>query len=193
MSEFWFNIQLAFKHVLDLNAYDHVLFFILLTLVYNANHWKRVLILVTIFTLGHTISMFLVTYGAISVNRNLIEFMILTTILVTGIFNVMRANKTPSNSGISIFYVVTLIFGIIHGLGFSSFFKMSSGFGSKFLSIIGFSLGVEVAQILIVLIVFIISFIALTVLRFSKRDWILVVSSIVIGMVIPMLMANKIW
>ncbi len=193
MSEFWFNIRLAFKHVLDLNAYDHILFFVLLTLVYNANHWKRVLALVTIFTLGHTISMFLVSYDVVSVNRNLVEFLILVTILATGIYNVLTASKSPSNNKINIFYVVTLVFGIIHGLGFSSFFAMSGGFGSKILSIIGFSLGVEAAQILVVLIVFVISFIALTVLRFSKRDWVLVVSSIVIGMVIPMLIANKIW
>ncbi|WP_109301626.1 HupE/UreJ family protein [Aquimarina sp. AU474] len=193
MSEFWFNIRLAFKHVLDLNAYDHILFFVLLTLAYNASHWKRVLTLVTIFTVGHTISMFLASYNVVSVNRNLVELLILVTILVTGIFNVLTANKTPSSNRINVLYVITLIFGIIHGLGFSSFFNMTRGSGSKFLSILGFSLGVEVAQILVVLIVFIISFIALTVLRFSKRDWVLVVSSIVIGMIIPMLIANKIW
>ncbi len=193
MSDIWLNMQLAFKHVLDLNAYDHILFFILLVLVYDSSHWKRIFILVTLFTLGHTVSLFLAAYGVISVNKNLAELLILLTILVTGIFNIITANKTLKNGKINLFYAVTLFFGLIHGLGFYNYFKISNGFGSKALQIIGFSLGVEIAQLIIVLLVLIVSFIVQTVFRFSKKDWVLAISSIVTGMVLQMIIQNNFW
>ncbi len=193
MSDIWLNMQLAFKHVLDLNAYDHILFFILLILMYDASHWKRIFLLVTIFTLGHTTSLFLAAYGVISVNKNLAEFLILLTIFATGVFNIITSNKSLKNSKINILYGVTLFFGLIHGLGFYNYFKINSGFGSKALQILGFSFGVEIAQLIIVIVVLVLSFIVQTVFRFSKKDWILAISSIVTGMVIQMMIQTKIW
>ncbi|WP_438426474.1 HupE/UreJ family protein [Aquimarina macrocephali] len=192
MSEFWLYIKLGFGHVLDWHAYDHILFLIALTVGYTFDNWKRILLLVTLFTIGHTLSLFLAAYDVVSVNSRLIEFLIPLTILIAGLFNVFTVKNTSKNSKIGILYGVTIFFGLIHGLGFSIFFKYSSG-GTRILPLIEFALGVEAAQIIIVLIVLIISFIFQTFFRFSKRDWILVVSSIVIGMVIPMLIANKIW
>jgi hypothetical protein len=194
MSEFWLYIKLGFGHVLDWHAYDHVLFLIALTVGYTFDNWKRILLLVTIFTVGHTLSLFLAAYDVVSVNSRLIEFLIPLSILTTGLFNVFTAKNTSKNSKIGILYGVTLFFGLIHGLGFSSYFRaISSNVNSKILPLIEFALGVEAAQIIIVLLVLIVSFIFQTFFRFSKRDWILVISSIVIGMVIPMLIANKIW
>ena len=194
MSEFWLYVKLGFGHVLDWNAYDHILFLIVLTVGYTFDNWKRILLLVTLFTVGHTVSLFLASYEVVSVNSRLVEFLIPLTILAGGVFNVLTAKNTSKNSGIGVLYGVTIFFGLIHGLGFSSYFKaVSSNVSSKILPLIEFALGVEAAQIVIVLFVLIISFVFQTFLRFSKRDWILVVSSIVIGMVIPMLMANKIW
>ncbi|AXT61355.1 HupE/UreJ family protein [Aquimarina sp. AD10] len=194
MSEFWLYVKLGFSHVLDWNAYDHILFLIVLTVGYTFDQWKKVLILVTIFTLGHTISLILGTYNVVSVNSRLVEFLIPVTILVTAIFNVLSSKGGSRNGKMGILYATTLFFGLIHGLGFSSYFKaISSNVSSKILPLIEFALGVELSQIVVVFIVIFISFIMQTFFRFSKRDWILVISSVVIGMVIPMLIANKIW
>ncbi|WP_106795066.1 HupE/UreJ family protein [Aquimarina sp. Aq78] len=194
MSEFWLYIKLGFGHVLDWHAYDHILFLVALTVGYTFDNWKRILLLVTVFTIGHTLSLFLAAYDVVSVNSRLVEFLIPLTILIAGLFNVFTVKNTSKNSKIGILYGVTIFFGLIHGLGFSSYFRaISSNVNSKILPLIEFGLGVEAAQIIIVLIVLIVSFIFQTFFRFSKRDWILVVSSIVIGMVIPMLIANKIW
>ncbi|MBP2833240.1 HupE/UreJ family protein [Aquimarina sp. U1-2] len=194
MSEFWLYIKLGFSHVLDWNAYDHILFLVVLTVGYTFDNWKRILALVTLFTLGHTISLFLAVYHVVSVNSKLIEFLIPVTILITAIFNLLSTKSSSKNGKIGVLYGTTLFFGLIHGLGFSSYFKaISSNVSSKIVPLIEFALGIELAQIVVVVVVVLISFIVQTFFRFSKRDWILIVSSIVIGMVIPMLMANKIW
>ncbi len=194
MSEFWLYVKLGFSHVLDWNAYDHILFLIVLTVGYTFDNWKRILLLVSLFTLGHTISLFLATYNVVSVNSRLVEFLIPVTILVTAIFNVLTSKSGSKNSKVGVLYGATIFFGLIHGLGFSSYFKaISSNVSAKILPLLEFALGIELSQIIVVIIVVLIGFIAQTFFRFSKRDWILIVSSIVIGMVIPMLIANKIW
>ncbi|KAA1247504.1 HupE/UreJ family protein [Aquimarina sp. RZ0] len=194
MSEFWLYIKLGLTHVLDWKAYDHILFLIILTVAYTFDSWKRILVLVTLFTLGHTTSLFLATYGVVSVNSRLIEFLIPLTILVGAVFNVFTAGKGANKNKIGVLYAATIFFGLIHGLGFSGFFKaVSSNVDSKILPLIEFAVGIEIAQIIVVLVVLILSFIIQTIFRFNKRDWILVISSIVIGMVIPMIIANRIW
>ncbi len=194
MSEFWLYVKLGFGHVLDWTAYDHILFLIVLTVGYTFDNWKRILILVTLFTLGHTISLFLAAYNVVSVNSRLIEFLIPLTILATAVFNLLTAKSGSRSGKIGVLYGTTIFFGLIHGLGFSSYFNaISSNVSSKILPLIEFALGIELAQIVVVVIVVLLSFVVQTFFRFSKRDWILVVSSIVIGMVIPMLIANKIW
>ncbi len=192
MSDFWLYIKLGFSHVLDWNAYDHVLFLIVLAIGYTFDNWKRLLLLVTLFTVGHTLSLFLAAYNVISVNSKLVEFLIPVTILVTALFNVFTAKNAFKNGKMGVQYIVTVFFGLIHGLGFSIYFKHVSG-GTKILPLLEFALGIEFAQIIIVFIILMISFIAQTFFRFSKRDWIMVISSIVVGIVIPMLIANKIW
>ncbi|AXT51583.1 HupE/UreJ family protein [Aquimarina sp. BL5] len=194
MSEFWLYVKLGLYHVLDWQAYDHILFLIVLTVAYTFDNWKRILLLVTLFTLGHTTSLFLAVYDVVSVNSKLVEFLIPITILAAAIFNVFTAGKTAGKNKVSVLYATTIFFGLIHGLGFSSFFNaVSSNVSSKILPLIEFALGIELAQLIVVIIVLIISFIIQTIFRFSKRDWILVVSSIVIGMVVPMIISNKIW
>ncbi|WP_062054695.1 HupE/UreJ family protein [Aquimarina longa] len=192
MSEFWLYTKLGFGHVLDWNAYDHILFLIVLVVGYTFDHWKRILMLVTLFTFGHTLSLFLAAYDVVSVNSRFVEFLIPVTILITSLFNVFTAKNTSKNGRGMLLYGVTIFFGLIHGLGFSIFFKHTRA-STKILPLLEFALGVEAAQVVIVLIVLVISAVLMTFFRFSKRDWVLVISSIVIGMVIPMLIANKIW
>ena len=191
MSQFWLYFQLGLQHVLDWNAYDHILFLIVLVASYSFLAWKRVFWLVTIFTLGHTLSLFLSVYEIVLVDTTLVEFLIPVTILLTAIFNIANAKKKENKNNISILYFTTAFFGIVHGLGFSTYFKMiASGEDVVFLPLLEFALGIEAAQIIVVLCVLILGFLLQNVLRVTRRDWILVVSAIVIGIILPILKEN---
>ena len=195
MSEFWIYFEIGMRHVLDIRAYDHVLFLIALTVPYAFKDWKRVLILISIFTIGHTLALLLSVYGVVMVKAHLIEFLIPITILITAIFHLFTAGKSSKNESISIIGFVTLFFGIIHGIGFANYFKtLLSGSGSdKLVPLLEFSLGIEAAQITVVFVVLLLSYIVQTFFRFSKRDWTLVMSSFVIGVVLPMIVESPIW
>ena len=195
MSDFWIYFQIGLHHVLDINAYDHVLFLIAMTVPYAFKDWSRVLLLVSIFTIGHTIALILSVFGIVVVKVNLIEFMIPITILFTALYNLFTSGKSSKNNSISIIGFVTLFFGIIHGLGFSNYFKtiLSGSPQSKLLPLGEFAIGIEAAQLIVVLVVLIISYLIQTVFRFSKRDFTLVLSSFVIGVVIPLIINSSIW
>jgi len=189
LEDFWFNVHYGINHVLDLNGYDHLLFLIVLTLPYLFKDWKRVLILVSVFTLGHTLSLVLAAYNVVSVNGKLVEFLIPLTILIVAVFNVFTTGKKAKSEKVGVLFFSTLFFGIVHGLGFAREFKMMVGHSeNKLITLLEFAIGIEFAQIIIVFIVLFVGFLMQTVFRFSKRDWIMVVSAIVIGLVIPMLL-----
>lgn len=191
MSQFWLYFQLGLEHVLDWNAYDHILFLVVLVASYSFVAWKRVFWLVTIFTLGHTLSLFLSVYEIVMVNSKLVEFLIPITILFTAVFNIINAKKRENKNNIGILYFTTAFFGIIHGLGFSNYFKMiASGTDSIFLPLLEFALGIEAAQLIVVITVLLLGFLLQNVLRVSRRDWILVVSAIVIGIILPIIKEN---
>jgi len=195
MSEFWIYFEIGLRHVLDLFAYDHVLFLIALTVPYAFKDWKRLLLLVSIFTIGHTLALLLSVFGVIIIKGNLVEFLIPITILIVAIFNLFTAGKSSKNESISVVVFITLFFGIIHGLGFASYFKSLLGGSpqSKLLPLSEFALGIEAAQIIVVFVVLILSYIVQTFFRFSKRDWTLVMSSFIIGVVLPMIFESEIW
>jgi hypothetical protein len=156
--------------------------------------WKRVLLLVSVFTLGHTLSLVLATYGVVSVSANLVEFLIPVTILVAALFNVFTSGKGAQKEKIGILFITTLFFGLIHGLGFAREFKMLVGQDdNKLLPLLEFALGIEIAQVIIVFMVLFLGFLCQTIFRFSKRDWIMVISAVVVGLVIPMLINSQIW
>ncbi len=195
MSEFWIYFQIGLKHVLDIHAYDHVLFLIALTIPYSFKDWKRVALLVTLFTIGHTMALMLSVFEIVSIKVNVVEFMIPVTILITALFNLFTAGKSSKKESINLVFFTTLFFGIIHGLGFSNYFKSILGGDatSKVIPLAEFALGIEAAQIVVVFILLIISYLVQTVFRFSKRDWTLVMSAFVIGIVIPLLVASELW
>ena len=195
MSEFWLYFKLGLHHVLDINGYDHVLFLIALMVPYAFKDWKRVLLLVTLFTVGHTLSLILSVFGVVYINPTLVEFLIPITILVTAVFHLFIAGKSSKNESISFVAIVTLFFGIIHGLGFSSYFKsiLPGDAADKLLPLLEFALGIEAAQLIVVFIVLILSYIVQTFFRFSKRDWALVMSAFIIGVVLPMIIESEIW
>lgn len=195
MSQFWIYFQIGLKHVLDINAYDHVLFLIALTVPYLFKDWKRIFILVSIFTIGHTLALILSVYGIVTIKVNLVEFLIPITILITALYHLFTAGKTSKNDSINLVFFITLFFGIIHGLGFSNYFKTILGGSptSKLIPLGEFALGIEAAQLIVVFVVLVISYIVQTVFRFSKRDWALVMSAFIIGVVIPMIIESPIW
>ena len=195
MSEFWIYFQIGLKHVLDIHAYDHVLFLIALAIPFSFSDWKRIVLLVTLFTIGHTMALMLSVFDIIVIKVNVVELLIPITILITAFFNLFTAGKSNKKESINIVFFITLFFGIIHGLGFSNYFKSILGGDatSKIVPFLEFALGIEAAQILVVFVVLILSYIVQTVFRFSKRDWTLVMSAFVIGVVIPMIVESEIW
>jgi hypothetical protein len=195
MTEFWIYFQIGLKHVLDIHSYDHVLFLIALAVPFSFNDWKRIVLLVTMFTLGHTIALFLSVFGIIAIKVNIVELLIPITILITALFNLFTAGKSNKKESVNLIFFITLFFGIIHGLGFSNYFKLILGgpASSKILPLGEFALGIEAAQIAVVFIVLLLSYIVQTVFRFSKRDWTLVMSAFIIGVVLPMIIENEIW
>lgn len=194
MSQFWLYFNLGLTHVLDWQAYDHILFIAVLVAAYSFSEWKKIVWLVSLFTIGHTLSLALSTFNVVIVKSELVEFLIPLTILLTAVYNIFAVEKKSKNGKIQVLYFATLFFGIIHGFGFSTYFKMISGnVSEKLLPLLEFALGIETAQIIIVLAVLVLSFIFQNIFRFSKRDWILIISSIVIGFAIPMLAENIFW
>lgn len=189
MLDFWLYFQLGLTHVLDWKAYDHVLFLAVLCAAYSFNSWRRVLILVSLFTLGHTASLILASYNVITVSGNFIEFLIPITIMITAIFNIFTDGKEKKLEKLGVLYFVTLFFGLIHGMGFASFFN-SINEGKEILPLLEFALGIEAAQLIVVISVLLISLIFQSIFRFKKRDWVLVISSIVIGLAMDMLAEN---
>lgn len=191
MSQFWLYFRLGLEHVLDWQAYDHVLFLIVLVAAYGFSSWKKIIWLVTLFTLGHTLALFLSVYGIVKVDPAWVELLIPVTILLTAFYNIFTAGKKEARRNMSMLYFSTVFFGLIHGLGFSSYFKMvSANQESKLLPLLEFALGIELAQIIVVLAVMIIAFAAQNIFNVSKRDWILVSSSLVAGIILPILQEN---
>ena len=189
---FLFNVKYGINHVLDINAYDHVLFLIVLTIPYVFKNWKRVLLLVSIFTLGHTLSLVLAAYNVVTVNAQVVEFLIPITILIVALYNVFTAGKGAQNEKIGILFLTTLFFGLVHGLGFAREFKiLLSDTDNKLVLLLEFALGIEIAQVIIVFIVLFLSYVVQTIFRFTKRDWIMIISAIVVGLVIPMLLNSE--
>lgn len=186
MDTFWFYFKEGLFHVLDWNAYDHILFIIVLTIPYTFSRWKRLVTLVTVFTVGHTISLSLAAYGVVKINTTLIEFLIPLTILITALYNIFTAGKKGRKEQVGVYLISTLFFGLIHGFGFSTYFKMmTASTESKLLPLLEYTLGIETSQIIIVFLVLIVSFIGQFIFRFSIRDWVMVISAIVIGVAIP--------
>ncbi|WP_088324152.1 HupE/UreJ family protein [Polaribacter tangerinus] len=193
MEEFILYFKMGLNHVLDFSAYDHILFLIVLAVVFSFNQWKKVLWLVTLFTVGHSVTLALSAFGILKVNSNLIEFLIPLTIFITGVINVITAKKSSlgkENTNL----IFALFFGLVHGLGFSNYFKMMVGKEEdKIFPLLEFALGIEAAQIIIVVGILIIGTLLQNFFKVTRRDWILVCSSIVIGFAIQMMLDRVFW
>ncbi|GGG91810.1 hypothetical protein GCM10011416_05660 [Polaribacter pacificus] len=193
MDEVILYIKMGLYHVLDFQAYDHILFLIVLAVIFSFYQLKKVLWLITFFTIGHTLTLALSAYGILKIDVSIIEFLIPVTIFITGAVNVYNSNKLNEKKE-NINLAFALIFGLIHGLGFSNYFRMMIGKEEdKLLPLIEFALGIELSQVIIVLGILIVGSLVQSMGKVSKRDWVLVCSSIVIGFVIPMMIERVFW
>ena len=193
MDDFMLYCKMGLNHVLDFSAYDHILFLIVLAVVFSYYELKKLLWLVTLFTLGHSITLALSAYGVLNISMGLIEFLIPLTIFITGVINIVNSNKKPAKKD-NTNLIFALFFGLIHGLGFSNYFKMMIGQQEdKLLPLIEFALGIELAQIIIVFGIIFLGLVFQNFLKVTKRDWILVCSSIVIGFAIQMMIERVFW
>ncbi|WP_396198237.1 HupE/UreJ family protein [Flavobacterium sp.] len=195
MEEFLIYFNMGLKHVLDIAAYDHIVFLIALLIPYTFKDWKRVFLLVSLFTLGHTFALVLSVFGIVSVSVTVVEFLIPITILITALYHLFTAGKSAKKETVSFVAIVTVCFGLIHGLGFSNYFNIimvGSGM-NKLVPLLEFALGIEAAQLIVVLAVLLLAYILQTFFRFSKRDWALVLSGCIIGVVLPMIVQSEIF
>lgn len=195
MSDFWIYTTIGLKHVLDIYAYDHVLFLLALTVPYEFKSWKRILILVSLFTVGHTLALMLSVFNIVTIKVAIVEFLIPITILITALFNIFSAGKSSKKDNITFVGIVTVFFGIIHGLGFSNYFNsiLSGKPTDKLLPLFEFALGIEIAQIIVVIFSLLLAYVVQNLFKFSKRDWTLTISAFVVGVVIPMIIQSEIW
>ncbi|WCO01971.1 HupE/UreJ family protein [Psychroserpens ponticola] len=188
------NLQDGIYHVLHFSAFDHILFLIVLTLPYLFKDWKRLLLIITLFTFGHCISLSLVTYNIISVDIKVISFLIPLTISIVALFNIFTSGKKILQTKTGLLFLIAFIFGLVHGLGFENDLNsLISASENKLLAILEIALGIEIGQLVITFIVIFLSFLCQTIFRFSKRDWVMVISSIVLGCVLPMLINSKLF
>jgi hypothetical protein len=195
MSDFWIYFTIGLKHVLSVFAYDHILFLLALTVPYEFKSWKKILILVSVFTLGHTLALFLSVFNILSIKPSFVEFLIPITILIAALYNIIIAGKSSKKENSIVISIITLFFGIIHGLGFSNYFNsiLSGKPTDKLLPLFEFALGIEVAQIVVVIVSLLLAFIVQNLFKFSKRDWILIISAFTVGVIIPIIIQNEIW
>jgi hypothetical protein len=199
MSEFRAYLQLGFYHITDLKGYDHILFIMALCAVYQLREWKNILILITAFTIGHSITLALATFKILVISSDFVEFLIPVTILLTAFGNLLFLPKNTSTEQIEstsryIRYLFAVFFGLIHGLGFSNFLRvMLMKTQSIFMPLLAFNIGLELGQILIVLAFLLISTVLIWILlrKITFTDWKNFISGSVAGIAFMLLVQNE--
>ena len=187
-------LRLGLEHILDINGYDHILFVLALCAIYVASDWKKILILVTAFTVGHSVTLALATFKVINVDTDIIEMLIPATIFITAVLNIIRPKSNKRSHYLGNNYLLALFFGLIHGMGFSNYLRALLGRDTTIIKqLFAFNLGLEVGQIIIVGIFVLISFILITVLGVRHRDWKLVVSSAIAGVALMLFTQSSYW
>lgn len=192
MSLFQLYFKLGLQHILDIQGFDHILFVLALCAVYVARDWKKILILVTAFTIGHSLTLALATFNVIQVRGEVIEFMIPVTIAITALTTIFKP-KPSTGKGVQLNYLYAVFFGLIHGLGFSNYLKELLGKeASLWQPLLAFNLGLEAGQIVIVM-AFILATSLLNLAGVSRREWTLIVSSFVLGVACMLMLETKFW
>lgn len=195
MNEFSLYFGLGKDHILDyLNGYDHILFVIALCALYTFQDWRRVLILVTAFTVGHSITLALATFDVIRFNSDWVEFLIPVTIFVTACTNIFKREVNIRDPKVQANYILALFFGLIHGMGFSNYLQAILGQSERItLPLFAFNVGLEFGQIVIVVIFLSTCFIFVDLFGVSRRDWKMVISSAIAGISLVLIKDAAFW
>ncbi|MVM29710.1 HupE/UreJ family protein [Spirosoma sp. HMF4905] len=198
MDDFLIYLRLGFDHITDPSGYDHILFVIALCAVYTARQWKQVLILVTAFTIGHSITLALATLQLIQYKTALIELLIPITILITAVTNFFfqesgsRKSSKVREPNRPWRYGLALTFGLIHGMGFSNYLRSLLGREADIVKpLLAFNIGLEIGQLVIVSLILGLAYLIIDVLRTNRLRWTLVVSGIVAGMALSLIINNE--
>jgi len=190
-------INLGFQHISDLAGYDHILFLLALCAVYSVDQWRRLFVLVTAFTVGHSITLALSSFGWVVIPSHIIEFLIPVTILITAIRNVAvpaSDQLTDARANMTGHYLVALCFGFIHGMGFSNYFRaLMMDSSSITIPLLGFNLGIEIGQLLVVSIIVIVASIVVKFAQVKHRDWNLFISGAAAGLSIVLMNETAFW
>lgn len=192
MNSFQLYFKLGLQHILDIQGFDHILFVLALCAVHVARDWRKILILVTAFTIGHSLTLALATFNIIQIRSDVIEFLIPVTIVFTALATLFKP-KPSTGQGIQLNYLFAVFFGLIHGLGFSNYLKELLGKETSIWQpLLAFNIGLEVGQIVIVA-----SFLLLTSLvnlaGVNRKEWTLVVSAFVLGVACMLMLETKFW
>lgn len=196
MDDFLIYLRLGFDHITDPRGYDHILFVIALCTVYTLRQWRQVLVLVTAFTIGHSITLALATLRIISYKTDLVELLIPITILITAISNFFyeepkARSRTPQPPRQTVRYGLALSFGLIHGLGFSNYLRSLLGREADIIQpLLAFNIGLELGQLVIVSIVLALAYLILDLGQRSRLRWVLIVSGLVAGMALALIAGN---
>ncbi len=190
MSLFELYLRLGFKHIIDINGYDHIVFVLALCAGYSFSQFKKVMILVTAFTIGHSLTLALSTLKIVIIRADVIEFLIPVTILITAVSNLFHQNKQKGY----FVYLLTLFFGLIHGLGFSNYLKELLGKESSIVApLLAFNVGLEIGQILIIAIHFLVLYLAILLLNVNHKNWKIFISGAAAGIAAILIVENKFW
>jgi len=185
MSDFGFYFKMGWQHIISADALDHQLFILALACVYTSRDIKRVLILVTAFTIGHSLTLALSVYDVIRFSSKWVEFLIPCTIFVTAINNIFQLNSAAKSAKIN--YYLALCFGLIHGMGFANAIRIMLARDQTIaLGLFGFNVGLEVGQIFVVAIILIVGILFLNVIKIKRRDWVLFLSAGVFALSLKM-------
>lgn len=185
ITDFSFYFKIGWEHIVSFDALDHQLFILALAAIYLLKDWKQVLLLITAFTIGHSITLALSVLDIFRISGNWVEFLIPCTIVVTALTNLVQ--KNPKAGTVHLNYLLALFFGLIHGMGFANTIRFvlasdqSIGWG-----LFGFNVGLEVGQIAVVTIILAISFMFVNLLKVSQRNWVIFLSAAVFSLALKM-------
>ena len=185
MQDFILYLKLGWEHIVSLDALDHQLFVLVLMAIFVFKDWKKILWVVTAFTIGHSITLALSVFDILRAPAKWVEFLIPLTIVITALDNILMRNK-PQNL-MKMNYYLALFFGLVHGMGFANTARMMmSKEQSIFVPLLGFNIGLEVGQIAVVIVIMILHFVMLTLFRVNKKEWVMFVSSAVFALALKM-------
>lgn len=195
MSEFSLYFGLGKDHILDYaNGYDHILFVVALCALYASRDWKHVLILITAFTIGHSITLALSTLRIVNVKPELVEFLIPLTIFITAVSNLFKNENSIGTRPMQMNYFYALFFGLVHGLGFSNYLRSILGRDRSILTqLFAFNIGLEFGQLVIVLLFMSVCFILVDLFGVNRRDWKMVISSAAAGIALILMKDTAFW